>query len=95
MAGEGLVPLALTDISTGEELLVWGVGRGALDGLLRAFDDAARKAGAVGCAVVGGGAASASEVNRAWLEDGPKVAEAAERALAEAAGAEGGPDHGR
>ena len=37
-----LMPLALTDLSTGEELLVWGVDEGALDDLLRRMDEAAR-----------------------------------------------------
>ena len=47
-----LMPLALTDLSTGEELLVWGVDEGALDDLLRRMDEAARAARALGPAKV-------------------------------------------
>lgn len=79
-----LVPLALTDLSTGEELLVWGVEGKSLDGLLRAMDAAAKAAGAVGAAMVDpdGEKALPSEVNRAWIEEGPKVIEEAQRATA-------------
>lgn len=96
--GEGkLVPLALTDLSTGEDLLVWGVGEDVLDDLMREVDRAARSVGAVGASTVDleTGIMTASEMNRTWLDESPRVVEEAEDALVERAGAEGGPEDGR
>ena len=92
-----LMPLALTDLSTGEDLLVWGVDEGALDDLLRRMDEAARAAGAVGAAMVDlkDGKVTVSEAMRAWIEEGPRAVEEAEGVLADAAGSEGGPQDGR
>lgn len=93
-----LIPLALTDLSNGEELLVWGVDERRLDDLLRAMDKAANAAGAVGAAMVDlkdEGKIAASEANRTWLNAAPGVIAEAEDALARAAGAEGGPQDGR
>ena len=47
MDEDRLVLLALADLATGEELLVWGVWEGGLDRLLRAVDAAASGAAGV------------------------------------------------
>lgn len=47
-----LILLTLADLSTGEELLVWGVDESGLVDLLRAMDAAASSAGTVGVTMV-------------------------------------------
>lgn len=77
----------------GDELLVWGIETSKLDALMRTFDAEARRLGAVGCAAVrADGKAGPSELNRAWLDEGPRAVEEAEAALR---AAEGGPEDGR